>query len=152
MPDAFGSKIDAPAGTIALWNEPLADIPSGWALCDGNNGTPNMLDTFPRSVSSAEDPGETGGQNSFTLASSQMPSHNHPATVESIGDHNIDVTCSDYTYVTSDGSWATINGTKNVETTSNGSHSHSSSTSYTGSGNSVDNRPRFHQVAFIQKL
>jgi microcystin-dependent protein len=152
MPDSFGSKIKAPTGTIALWNEPLSNIPSGWALCDGNNGTPNLLDRFTRSVSSAEDPGETGGQHSLTLTASQMPNHDHGVTVDSVGDHDITVTCRDNTYDTGNDGYATIGGTKSVETTSNGSHSHTATTSSTGSGNSIDNRPRFHQVAFIQKL
>lgn len=32
-----------PAGLICLWSGELADIPSGWAHCDGSNGTPNLV-------------------------------------------------------------------------------------------------------------
>lgn len=51
-----------PKGTIVMWSGKISDIPYGWALCDGSNGTPNLLDKFVKSVSSAsETPGETGG-------------------------------------------------------------------------------------------
>lgn len=35
-----------PPGTIAFWYGLLADIPTGWHVCDGTNGTPNMLNSF----------------------------------------------------------------------------------------------------------
>jgi hypothetical protein len=35
-----------PIGGIALWSGAILDIPAGWALCDGNNGTPNLRDKF----------------------------------------------------------------------------------------------------------
>lgn len=35
-----------PAGVILLWNFTIATIPSGWVLCDGTNGTPNLRNRF----------------------------------------------------------------------------------------------------------
>ena len=35
-----------PIGTIVLWFGSIATIPSGWALCDGGNGTPDLMDKF----------------------------------------------------------------------------------------------------------
>lgn len=34
-----------PKGTVLLWYG--SSVPSGWAICDGNNGTPNLMDRFP---------------------------------------------------------------------------------------------------------
>ena len=34
------------AGHICIWNGLIADIPFGWALCDGTNGTPDLRDRF----------------------------------------------------------------------------------------------------------
>lgn len=51
----------APSGVISLWQGSIASIPSGWVLCDGNNGTPNMQDLFARGASVANPPGSTGG-------------------------------------------------------------------------------------------
>jgi len=51
-----------PAGGIIIWTGTLANIPSGWLLCDGNNGTPNLVNKFIQGVStSATNPGTTGG-------------------------------------------------------------------------------------------
>lgn len=33
-------------GTIVLWYGAILDIPTGWSLCDGNNGTPNLQNKF----------------------------------------------------------------------------------------------------------
>lgn len=30
------------AGMILIWSGAVVDIPTGWALCDGNNGTPDL--------------------------------------------------------------------------------------------------------------
>lgn len=35
-----------PIGTILPYTGLLADIPSGWHLCDGTNGTPNLTGQF----------------------------------------------------------------------------------------------------------
>ena len=34
------------AGAITLWYSSVGSIPPGWALCDGNNGTPDLRDKF----------------------------------------------------------------------------------------------------------
>jgi len=34
------------AGIINLWSGSIANIPGGWFLCDGNNGTPDLTDRF----------------------------------------------------------------------------------------------------------
>lgn len=33
-------------GIICLWSGAIVDIPDGWLLCDGNNGTPDLTDRF----------------------------------------------------------------------------------------------------------
>lgn len=38
---AFSSGV--PAGTIAVWYGTLGTVPNGWVVCDGNNGTPNLV-------------------------------------------------------------------------------------------------------------
>jgi hypothetical protein len=50
-----------PQGAIIMWSGTLASIPSGWALCDGTNGTPDLRNRFIYGVSAGEDPGATGG-------------------------------------------------------------------------------------------
>ena len=35
-----------PIGCIILWSGTVSTIPSGWRLCDGTNGTPDLRDKF----------------------------------------------------------------------------------------------------------
>ena len=70
-----------PRGAIMMWSGTIVQIPSGWQLCNGANGTPNLSDRFILSVANAsEDPGVTGGANSIALSASQLPSHTHTGT------------------------------------------------------------------------
>jgi hypothetical protein len=40
-----------PAGTIVAWlGKQDKDLPRGWHICDGNDGTPNLDDLFLRGV------------------------------------------------------------------------------------------------------
>lgn len=46
-----------------LWYGSIATIPSGWALCDGDNGTPNLNAQFVRGAGAGYAPGAVGGAN-----------------------------------------------------------------------------------------
>lgn len=35
-----------PKGFIGMWSGSIASIPTSFALCDGNNGTPDLRDRF----------------------------------------------------------------------------------------------------------
>lgn len=48
-------------GMIIVWSGSIATIPGGFALCDGNNGTPDLRDRFLLGASGAIAPGTTGG-------------------------------------------------------------------------------------------
>lgn len=68
---------------ILMWSGQLSEIPSGWALCDGQNGRPNLLGRFVMGVRSGSiNPGGTGGSNSLTLAQNQIPPHNHDIHID----------------------------------------------------------------------
>ena len=42
-----------PLGTIVMWSGKANTIPDGWQICDGNNGTPNLVGRFVIGRSSA---------------------------------------------------------------------------------------------------
>lgn len=86
-----GTNASLPSGIILMWSGTINTIPIGWALCDGNNGTPNLLDRFVISVPNAStNPGATGGNSSYTLVTNQMPAHTHVATgsTSTTGNHS----------------------------------------------------------------
>ena len=78
-----------PTGGIIMWSGSIISSPSGWLLCDGTLGTPNLVDKFIRGASDAEgkEPGFLGGSNSYTvpagsvdatsLTEAQLPVHSH---------------------------------------------------------------------------
>ena len=70
-----------PVGIIAMWSGTIANIPSGWALCDGQSGRPDLQDRFILGARASGNPAinSTGGAHDRTLTESQMPQHNHPA-------------------------------------------------------------------------
>lgn len=57
-----------PSGLIVMWSGSLSVIPSGWNLCDGTNGTPDLRDRFIAGTSASVDPGLTGGASTHTHA------------------------------------------------------------------------------------
>ena len=63
-----------PVGSIIMYNGKAEEIPSGWAICDGTNGTPNLLDRF---ILASTYCGGTGGNAQITLSVSQLPPHRH---------------------------------------------------------------------------
>ena len=86
-----------------MWSGTLAAIPSGWNLCDGTNGTPDLRDRFIKGAGAAENPGATGGSATHshgvgTFATSahagaavdDHPSHTH--TYSQIVNHTHPVT------------------------------------------------------------
>jgi len=75
-----------PTGIITMWSGVIASIPTGWALCDGSNGTPDLRNRFVVGAGDQYDRNDTGGANSVTLTESEMPSHNH--SMDSAGSHS----------------------------------------------------------------
>ena len=69
-----------PAGLISMWSGSIGSIPSGWYLCDGSNGTPNLTDRFVIGAGSSYAVNGTGGVSSVTLVTGNMPAHTHTAT------------------------------------------------------------------------
>ena len=130
-----------PSGVIVMWSGSVASVPSGWYLCDGNNGTPNLTGKFV--VHADADSGgtyavgATGGANTVALATGELPSHAHNVgnlANTGAGDHSHNF---------------------NANTGNSGNHSHSGSTSNTGShyhtqywSNQSGGNQRFHQMKY----
>ena len=48
-------------GIIVEWSGAIVDIPSGWSLCDGSNGTPDLRNRFVVGAGDTYAPDATGG-------------------------------------------------------------------------------------------
>lgn len=146
-----------PAGVILLWSGSIASIPSGWNLCDGTNGTPDLRNRFIVGAGDSYAVGATGGADSVTLTEAQMPAHTHTGSTNSAGDHNHTVSFLDSPQVN------TVNkqgpdlhnigdlGTGTYTTTTAGAHTHTVTVGSTGGGSSHENRPPYYALAYIMK-
>lgn len=64
-----------PRGVIVAWSIQNT-IPAGWALCDGNNGTPDLRNRFIAGTT-PDRIGQTGGSAFQTLTVGNLPPHSH---------------------------------------------------------------------------
>jgi microcystin-dependent protein len=62
---------------IVAWYGNIKNIPEGWVLCDGINGTPNLRDKFIAGAGNKYYPGDIGGKNKVKLKQEHLPSHKH---------------------------------------------------------------------------
>lgn len=65
-------------GMILMWYG-QETIPHGWHICDGTNGTPNLIDKFIRAGYSLEEVNPEGvdEENRITLKEDNLPEHHH---------------------------------------------------------------------------
>lgn len=78
-----------PSGVIVMWSGSVATIPSGWNLCDGTNGTPNLTGRFvvhaDADTGGTHAPGAVGGSLTDAITTSSNGAHTH--TTDSQGAH-----------------------------------------------------------------
>jgi hypothetical protein len=81
-----GGVVIVPVGGIILWSGSVASIPTGWQICDGTNGTPDLRDRFVVGAGSSYAVGATGGSTTKdvshthgpgTLATDTEANHSH---------------------------------------------------------------------------
>jgi len=136
-----------PIDIILIWTGFLANIPLGWFLCDGNNGTPDFTERFLKEVPTAgTNPGGIGGVATVGLTTSNMSNHFHSGTgtshvhVAKCADDDDD---TDFSILGGDDAASgspTTNSVKIVNTVQ------------TQGGNAAHNNlPQFFEVAYIQR-
>lgn len=75
-----GAGDSLPAGCIVIWSGAADNVPTGWALCDGQDGRPDLRDRFVLGAGTSHAVGATGGSETVTLSIDQMPEHSHSTT------------------------------------------------------------------------
>ena len=159
-----------------MWSGSIASIPTGFALCNGSSGTPDLRDRFIVGAGSTYAVNATGGSASVTpsgsisgstggtaLTEAQMPKHYHtlwgPAAISGFVQAPVngagvfnggtpDDGANTYGSYSVGGNAAS--GGFGTGTSSGDAHSHSLSASFSGS--SQDNRPPYYALAYIMKL
>jgi len=167
--DTFGSKASGtiPIGGIIMWSGSVASVPTGWSICNGANGTPNLVDRFIVGAGSGYGVGATGGSADATLVS-----HSHTASTNTAGTHTHRLLAADNGSATTqtmvsfnvatagDGQ---IGGPNTYITNINneigpqviesaGSHSHTVTIDSTGSSETNANLPPYYALAFIMRV
>lgn len=171
-------KAVVPVGMISMWSGSTGSIPSGWFLCNGSNGTPNLRDRFVVGAGGTYNVGDTGGAKDVTLTEAQMPSHKHSGSTNSNGSHSHtgktalggshthsislkkgesdggnsgnDLRPSN-SYGQSVTQYTNSAGTHDhsINLNSAGAHTHSFETNQKGSSQSHENRPPYYALAYI---
>jgi hypothetical protein len=149
--DVAQAVYSVPSGGIIMWSGSVASIPSGWLLCNGASGTPNLQDRFIVGAGSAYGVSATGGS-----ADAIVVSHNHAASSTS----TVTDPSHSHSYIRPQpGSLvANINGTgagaanaNTVAATTGITVSTSTTNTATGSSGTNANLPPYYALAFIMK-
>ena len=154
-----------------MWSGASDAIPSGWLLCNGENNTPDLRNRFIVGAGSSYSVGNTGGSDSVTLTTEQIPSHTHEHNLSAASGgahshshsfsislsnlscssagkhtHNIAMGINDSMYGDYPQLATTISST-GVTTTSSGSHTHTISGSGTLSGSISSGGAHAHSIS-----
>jgi len=109
------SQMVVPSGGIIMWSGATTNVPAGFVLCNGQNGSPDLRDRFIVGAGGSYTQANFGGAAAVTVSTDSQGSHSHTGNT---------------------GSGGSTSGTGT--TTSAGSHSHGGNTaSYTLTQNDI---------------
>ena len=150
-----------PAGLIAIWSGAANAIPTGWALCDGSSGRPDLRSKFVLGAGSSYSVGAQGGYTDTPIIN-----HNHTygTSTNDNGAHQHTEDAHRPYYDSEDGGisgWAV--SSENSVTQSNrnignstGAHAHDFNGTTDGASNSISsgsgrNMPPYYALCYIMK-
>ena len=142
----FRQVLDWPSRTVLIWGGNLNDIPNGWALCNGLNGTPDLRGRFilgyNNDITSSTNSDNTttnitkntlnykGGEEKVKLEIKHLPKHNHPDNINELGQGG-------------DGAWYESGGYRLRINSNKG---------FTGEDQPHNNMPPYYVLAYIMKI
>ena len=129
VPDPFVT------GMIMMFSGYVA--PTGWVICNNSSAAqaanaPDLRNRFIVGTGPSYSLNDTGGAESVTLTTAQIPSHTHPIQIRTGLDDN---------------NFSFNQGFSSDAPTSGGTYNSNS----TGGGQSHENRPPYYALAFIMK-
>ena len=165
-----GGATGIPSGFIGLWSGAANAIPSGWYLCNGSNGTPDLRGRFVVGYNNNDslfDVNDTGGSKDATLVSHShtINNHTHSFSASTTGGNHVHQYIDQYVVINNGyRPWPASNNDcaqRNINTSGSGSHSHSISgttgnpsdrgTNSQGSSATNANLPPYYALAYIMK-
>ena len=142
---AGGSK---PKGLIGLWLGDVDEIPKGWVLCDGTNGTPDLRDKYIKIANDTTEIGNTGGSNTHTHAA-QSHSHTIPSHVHAMAQTKNHVGITDKNVNEVNPGNADDTNTDDTHPTFNTDGQTATTTSANTTADESDNEPEYKVAAYI---
>lgn len=154
-------------GMIMMWSGTIAEIPEGWALCDGQNGRPNLVGRFilggtSKDFSQKTTTNGTIISNAKTLTVNNLPPHKHNVYINSSGSHSHNYSYKKYTWGVADTKAGSkydrvksiSESTPSATTGTAGTHSHTVSELTVGSGTSftITTEIPYYKLAFIIRI
>jgi hypothetical protein len=140
-----------PVGGIIMWSGSIASIPSGWQLCNGTNGTPDLRNQFVVGAGSTYPVANTGG-----TADAIVVSHTHTATVTDPGHSHAPASGN---FVNTSGTdWRGVRNDFDTYRLSQSTATASAVTSISvtnataGTSGTNQNLPPYYALAYIMKL
>lgn len=149
-----------PKGSIIMFNGLSSEIPKGWHICDGTEGTPNLTGKF---IKASNTSGETGGKSTIQILEENMPRHTHTfvgnqVTTSESGAHTHTIRGK---YGKSDNAsdrdcLETGSETDLITTSQSGAHTHTidmsaTQLSYQGEGKPIEFEPLYYSLIYIMK-
>ena len=144
---ALTGIVSIPTGVIVMWSGSIASIPSGWALCDGTSGTPDLRDRFVVGAGNGYAVAGAGG-----TANAVVVSHSHDITDTG---HNHNLLASSATDGGAGSGWRWESNSSTRNSTVNGTNITSQTTGISINSQGVSgtnaNLPPYYALAFIMK-
>ena len=126
-------KTFIPTGVIVVWSGPITTIPSGWNLCNGSNGTPDLRDKFVLGAGNSYAVAATGGEETHTLTVAEMPAHKH-SVMEYSGQSGVSGANAYSAHINSNTNGASSDGT-----------------TFTGDSGAHNNMPPYYALVYIMR-
>jgi microcystin-dependent protein len=158
-----------PTGVIVMWSGSTASVPSGWHICDGTLGTPDLRDRFVVGAGSTYAVNGTGGSKDAVVVSHTHtwsgstgnagshthavndPGHAHGGVPEARADSDRGTDGSSFS-IDSYGTTATSSTGISIAGAPDHSHTVTGTNSTTGVSGTDANLPPYLALAFIMKL
>ena len=149
-----------PKGSIIMFNGLSSEIPKGWHICDGTEGTPNLTGKF---IKASNTSGETGGKSTIQILEENMPRHTHTfvgnqVTTSESGAHTHTIRGKYGKYDNANNIECLETGleTDLITTSQSGAHTHTidmsaTQLSYQGGGKPIEFEPLYYSLIYIMK-